>query len=164
MGSPNLPGKIVVLLTRLHLPSPYAQRYFRTRHRTLHMTGPARAGLFIYAKNLGRLAAFYEKLLGLARVRATDELVVLSSPDLQLIVHAMPAQVAAQTEIASPPVFRDNAALKFFYTVPSLSEAQTVADSLGGQVLSEHWQGPGFVVRNAVDPEGNIFQLRAPTP
>ncbi|HEX4854029.1 VOC family protein [Arenimonas sp.] len=124
------------------------------------MAGPARAGLFIYAKDLTNLAAFYEKLLGLARVRATDELVVLSSTDLQIIVQTMPEHLARETSISSPPRLRDNAAFKFFYTVPSHSQAQAMAASLGGQVLPEQWRGPGFVVRNAVDPEGNIFQLR----
>ncbi|MCS3747136.1 putative enzyme related to lactoylglutathione lyase [Xanthomonas arboricola] len=128
------------------------------------MAGPARAGLFIYAKNLANLAGFYEKLLGLARVRSTDELVILSSPELQIIVHAMPALVARETSITSPPAIRDNAASKFFYTVPSLPDAQAVANSLGGQVLPEQWRGLGFIVRNAVDPEGNIFQLREGAP
>ena len=128
------------------------------------MAAPARAGLFIYAKDLANLAGFYEKLLGLARVRSTEEMVILSSQDLQIIVHAMPGDVARETDISSPPAIRDNAAFKFFYTVPSLSEAQAVAGSLGGQVLSEQWRGPGFIVRNAVDPEGNIFQLRESAP
>ncbi|MGL4477784.1 MAG: glyoxalase/bleomycin resistance/dioxygenase family protein, partial [Aeromonas veronii] len=30
----------------------------------------------------------------------------------------------------------------------------------GGGLLSQQWTGPGFVVRNAFDPEGNILQLR----
>jgi predicted enzyme related to lactoylglutathione lyase len=128
------------------------------------MAQSAKAGLFIYAKNLTNVAGFYEKLLGLARVRSTEELVILSSSDLQIIVHAMPSQVAREMDISSPPAIRDNAAYKFFYTVASISEAQAVADSLGGQVLSEQWRGPGFIVRNAVDPEGNIFQLRESVP
>jgi predicted enzyme related to lactoylglutathione lyase len=51
--------------------------------------------------------------------------------------------------------------------VPSISAAQEAAHALGGEVLPEQWQGPGFVVRNALDPEGNIFQVRegeAPDP
>ncbi|MFP7723627.1 VOC family protein [Lysobacter sp. A3-1-A15] len=128
------------------------------------MAGPARAGLFIYARDLARLARFYEKLLGLARLRTTDALVILSSPDLQLIIHAMPDHVAHETDVSLLPAIRDNVAFKFFYTVPSLSEAQAVAESHGGQVLAEQWRGPGFIVRNAVDPEGNIFQLRESAP
>lgn len=72
----------------------------------------------------------------------------------------MPPDVASQVEITSPPQVRDRAAIKFFCTVASLSGAEATAHALGGQVLPEQWQGPGFVVRNTVDPEGNIFQLR----
>ena len=123
---------------------------------------PASAGLFIYAKDAERLARFYEALLGMTRAHATPERVVLRSPDLQLVVQAMPAEVAAQVEIATPPVPRDNAAYKFFYTVPDLADASRTAAAHGGEVLAQQWHGPGFVVRNAVDPEGNIFQLREP--
>ena len=128
------------------------------------MSGPARAGLFIYAKDLERLASFYQTLLGMSRAQAAPGLVVLRSPDLQIIVNAMPAHIAAQVDISSPPVKRDNAAYKFFFTVPSLQQASQAASALGGEVLPEQWSGPGFIVCNAVDPEGNIFQMRESAP
>ena len=128
------------------------------------MSGPAGAGLFIYAKDLERLAHFYQSMLGMARAHATPDLVVLRSSDLQITVNAIPAQIAAQVEISSPPKRRDDAAYKFFFTVPSLEQATKTAASLGGEVLAEQWRGPGFVVRNVVDPEGNIFQVRESAP
>lgn len=124
------------------------------------MSGPARAGLFIYAKDLPRLADFYESLLGMSRVHGTAELVILRSPDIQLTLHAIPAAIAASISISSPPELRDNAALKFFFTVQSIPEAAEKAAALGGFVQPEQWQGPGFRACNAVDPEGNIFQVR----
>lgn len=124
------------------------------------MPGPARAGVFVYAKELRALAAFYESLLGMSRLRETDELIILDSADMQLTVHAIPSSMAASIVLSSPPQRRENAAYKFFFTVSSLAEATRTAAALGGEVLSEEWRGPGFRVRNAVDPEGNIFQLR----
>ena len=124
------------------------------------MSGPARAGLFIYAKDLPRLAGFYQSLLGMSRVRTTPDLVVLHSPDIQLTLHAIPAAIAATISMSSPPARREDAALKFFFTVPSIAEAAANAPALGGEVLPDQWQGPGFRVCNAVDPEGNIFQVR----
>ena len=124
------------------------------------MSGPARAGLFIYAKDLSRLADFYESLLGMSRVHSAPDLVVLRSPDIQLTLHAIPATIAASISISSPPEKREDAALKFFFTVPSITEAVAKAPALGGEVLPEQWQGPWFCVCNAVDPEGNIFQVR----
>ena len=124
------------------------------------MSGPARAGLFIYAKDLARLARFYESLLGMQRVHAAGDLVVLRSPDIQLTLHAIPPHIAASITVSSPPERREDAALKFFFTVPSFTDAAATAPGLGGDVLREQWQGPGFRVCNAVDPEGNIFQIR----
>lgn len=124
------------------------------------MSAPARAGVFIYAKDVERLSDFYQSVLGMTCTHRTDRMAVLGSGDLQLIVHAMPPQVASKVTIESPPQLRNSAAIKFFCTVPSLSAAHDAAHALGGHVLPEQWHGPGFVVRNACDPEGNIFQVR----
>lgn len=128
------------------------------------MSGPAHAGLFIYAKDVVRLAAFYEKLLGMQRLHTTVELVVLQSPDMQLVLHAMPPQYSSMVTISSPPQRRENTALKFFFTVPGIAEAGRIAADLGGEVLPEQWPGRGFRAGNAIDPEGNIFQLRERDP
>lgn len=128
------------------------------------MSGPARAGLFVYAKDLERLSKFYESLLGMQRRHSSEELVVLHSPDIQLTIHRIPDAIASSVVISNPPVKRDGAAYKFFFTVPSLEAAAGTAGALGGEVLPEEWMGPGFRVRNAVDPEGNIFQLRESSP
>ena len=124
------------------------------------MPGPARDGVFIYAKDLARLAGFYESFLGMFRFHAAPDLVVLDSQAIQLIVHATPPGIAASISISNPPQRRENTALKFFFTVPSIAQARAIAPALGGQVLEEEWEGPGFRVCNAIDPEGNIFQVR----
>ncbi len=124
------------------------------------MSGPAREGVFVYAKDPQRLAAFYASLLGLRPVHGDAELAVLDGTSIQLIVHAIPPAIAASIRITSPPKRREDTALKFFFTVPSLADARERAPALGGEVLAEVWNGPGFRVCNAVDPEGNVFQVR----
>jgi predicted enzyme related to lactoylglutathione lyase len=124
------------------------------------VSSPARAGIFIYATDPGRLTSFYESVLGMTTAHRTEQMAVLRSPDLQLIVHAMPPDVASQISISSPPQLRNAAAIKFFCTVESIQAAEELAQNLGGNVFPEQWHGPGFVVRNASDPEGNIFQVR----
>ncbi|MGY4515299.1 VOC family protein [Lysobacter sp. HA18] len=124
------------------------------------MAGPARAGLVVYAKDLERVASFYERLLGMTRLHARDEIVVLDTPDLQLLVHRIPDEYAADIVITSPPERRADTALKFFFTVASLEAAACTAADLGGALFDERWSGPGFVACNAMDPEGNVFQLR----
>jgi len=124
------------------------------------MTGPARAGLFVYAKDLQRLAGFYEAVAGMTRLHAGDELVVLESPDIQLLVHQIPAQIAQDIVITAPPQRREDSALKFFFTVADLVQTAALINRLGGMVFAPQYQGPGFVVQNTCDPEGNVFQVR----
>jgi predicted enzyme related to lactoylglutathione lyase len=124
------------------------------------MPGPARAGLFIYAKDKERIARFYEVIAGMARLHEAAEITVLESRDIQLLVHRIPPGIAASIQITSPPRRREDTALKFFFTVASLHAAREKAAELGGEVGNENWTGPGFVACNAMDPEGNVFQLR----
>ena len=79
---------------------------------------------------------------------------------LQLVIHALPAEIAARVKIGTPPQRRADVALKFFVTVPAIADAESAAQALGGQVFDERWQGPGFAACNAMDKEGNVFQLR----
>ena len=124
------------------------------------MSGPARAGLFLYAKDSDRISKFYEAVAGMSTIHKTEDLTVLESPDIQLLVHKIPSKIARDIDITSPPQKRENTALKFFFTVPSLDSARVNARDLGGDIFNENWSGPGFVVCNAMDPEGNVFQVR----
>jgi catechol 2,3-dioxygenase-like lactoylglutathione lyase family enzyme len=111
------------------------------------MAGPARAGLFIYANDMDRIAAFYVAVAGMVPLHRAEDLTVLQSPDIQLLIHRIPPAIAAGITITVPPQKREDMALKFFFTVAN---------------LAENWQGSGFVVCNAMDPEGNVFQVREP--
>ncbi len=124
------------------------------------MTGPARVGAVIYAKNLGPLTNFYRELLIAEVLHSDAEYAVLQSPDIQLVVHAIPQHIASTFEISVPPAPREETAIKLFFAVPSLEWARGVVSNLGGIVQTPLWKGPGFKACNAVDPEGNVFQIR----
>jgi len=94
------------------------------------------------------------------QIHTKPELIVLQSPDMQLVIHAIPAHLAETFEITSPPQPREETAIKLFFTVPSIEGAREVAAGLGGGVHGEVWQGQGFAACNAMDPEGNVFQIR----
>lgn len=126
------------------------------------MAAPVRSGTLIYAKDLALLASFYRQLLSLSEVHASDELVVLRSPDVELIVHQIPAHIAETIVVESPPVPREDGAIKPFFAVASFAEAQALATGMGGALVGPQYQGPGFRITNAYDPEGNIIQLREP--
>jgi predicted enzyme related to lactoylglutathione lyase len=121
-----------------------------------------RAGTLIYAKDLALLSAFYRQLLSMTEVHASDELVVLRSPIGELIVHQIPAHIAETIVVESPPVPREEVAIKPFFPVASFAEAQARATSMGGALFGPQYEGPGFRITNAYDPEGNIIQLREP--
>ncbi|MEA9573144.1 VOC family protein, partial [Xanthomonas campestris] len=99
------------------------------------MSQAASAGLFIYAKDLERVAAFYQRLLGMQAIHSSKELVVLNAAALQLVIHAVPEAIAASIAIADPPSRRENTALKFFFTVPSIAQLAELAAALGGEIL-----------------------------
>lgn len=124
------------------------------------MPSPARAGALIYAKDIERLSSFYRELLGMQLRHADAEHHVIASADMQLIIHAIPAHIAATITIVTPPEVRDEQAIKLFFTVPSLAGAAATASAHGGALFGQEYAGPGFKVRNGHDPEGNIFQVR----
>ncbi|WP_347888319.1 VOC family protein [Nitrosomonas europaea] len=124
------------------------------------MSSPARTGVLIYAKHLDKVSSFYEQVLGARVLHADSEHKVLQSPDVQLIIHAIPPQFAEQITIAVPPVPREEQAIKPFFTVESLATAERIAEEYGGKVWEPLWPGPGLRVRNVCDPEGNIIHLR----
>ena len=119
------------------------------------MAGPARAGVVVYARDLDRLARFYEHVAGMRRLHADADRIVLASDDADLVVHTPPAPMAP----GNAP--RLAAAFKPFFTVADLDLTLEGIDASGGVVLPGRWSGAGFTVCNVGDPEGNILQLRA---
>ncbi len=124
------------------------------------MSVVATSGVFIYAKDRHRLAHFYESVLGFVLLEESDDSATLQFGSLHLIIHAIPQHIAASIVITSPPQPREDTALKFFFTVPSIAACRSAASQLGGGVFSDEWESSGFIMCNAFDPEGNIFQLR----
>ena len=127
------------------------------------MSGPARTGALIYASDLGLLSAFYQQVLSMRLLFADAEHEVIESADLQLILHAIPAAHRPPSSDATLPTVREQQAIKLFFTIASLAFTETVIAELGGRMLGGEYNGPGFRVRNACDPEGNVFQVRETT-
>lgn len=124
------------------------------------MAGPARTGMLIYAKNVAAVSTFYEQVLNARVLHADEEHRVLQSPDVQLIIHAIPSEYVSSVDIEVPPEPRTEQAIKPFFTVKSLESAVTLVEKLGGRPCGPIWPGPGMNVRNVCDPEGNILHLR----
>lgn len=129
------------------------------------MTNPPTFGALIYAKNLERLAGFYRRLLALAIIQADLDHVVLGTAGFELIIHAIPADIAGAINISTPPQVREETPIKLLLPIADLSQARTTAVQLGGHLASadREWQSGPWRVCDGHDPEGNVFQLRQDT-
>lgn len=121
------------------------------------------AGTVLYAKDLASLSQFYATLLAWPVVERDIDFVLLQSAQVQLAIVAMPAAIAAQVVIATPPVRREDTPIKPCFAVPDLQAARECARQMGGAVYEpvREWVFQGYRVCDGYDPEGNIFQLRA---
>lgn len=107
--------------------------------------------------NLQEVSSFHERVLGVSEVHADVDHRVLRSADTQLVIHAIPPQLAKSIDITIPPLARAAQAIKPFSTVTDLAQAERVAEEFGGRVWGQVWPGPGMRSRHVCDPEGNII-------
>jgi predicted enzyme related to lactoylglutathione lyase len=120
------------------------------------------AGAVIYAKDLQRVGAFYEHAIGLTVVQREPDLVLFRCSAFELVVHAIPADIAATFEIADPPERREDSAIKLSLPVASIVVARAAAPRHGGKIDSpeREWEFSGMRLCDGHDPEGNVIQLR----
>jgi predicted enzyme related to lactoylglutathione lyase len=130
------------------------------------MSSPLKAGAVIFAKDVARVARFYEQLLSFSVVHTSCDYVVLDSKDIQLVIHAIPTRIADSISISVPPVVRAQTPIKLIFPVANLVEARASASFLGGQVgaADKEWGTQSFRACDGHDPEGNVFQLRQTAP
>ena len=154
----RLAGEPLAVATARQMDVPYADG----PPSTTHQPGPARAGAVIYARDLQRMSVFYQRMLGMRPLHQDAQHHVIGSADMQLVLQVMPPPRATASAgcTAAPPTPLADRAIKPFFTVASLAQAEAAAGSLGGMVFGETYTGPGIRLRNACDPEGNILQLR----
>jgi predicted enzyme related to lactoylglutathione lyase len=112
----------------------------------------------LFAADPQRLAAFYAAMTGLAVGTGDEGQPTLVSDAFELTFHALAGQ--------SPPDVcasaREDGHVRLVFPVASLAAARDSAPALGGRVrpTNEESRGRDFVACDAVDPEGNVIQLR----
>jgi enamine deaminase RidA (YjgF/YER057c/UK114 family) len=122
-------------------------------------------GAVIYAKDMARVAAFYQQVCGLQPAGGDNSHRVLLAGESQLIVHAIPARDADGIAIAQPPARREDMPIKPVFGVASLAAARACACALGGVLdpVACEWayvgQDQTRTLCDGHDPEGNVFQL-----
>jgi predicted enzyme related to lactoylglutathione lyase len=128
------------------------------------MPSPVSFGAVVFAKDVPRVARFYESLVPMRVVHKADDHIVLETGPVQLVVHGISARIAKKIAIEQPPRAREETALKLFFPVASLAAAREQAGPLGGRLApaEREWEARGFRACDGVDPEGNVVQFRVP--
>lgn len=125
---------------------------------------PAPVQVVVYAKDVERLASFYQSALALAIAEQARTFVVLHGQGFEVAIVAMPEAAAAAIERRSPPVPLEDTPIKASFLVPSIEARRGAVTGAGGSLKPPEaaWTWRGQVHLDGVDPEGNVFQLRQP--
>jgi predicted enzyme related to lactoylglutathione lyase len=117
----------------------------------------------LYVKDLERMKQFYGDMLGAKPTNRdwTDVWATFDTGGARFSLHAIPAEIAKQIEITSPPTPREKDPVKLIFEVKDVESERSRLESLGIRMLRRPWQQPGEAC-DAVDPEGNVFQICAP--
>lgn len=126
------------------------------------MSDPPKPGAVLFAKDVERVARFYERLAALTVQHRERDLIVLESPSFQLVIHGIPSKIATSIVIGDPPTPRVDLPVKLILPVASLVAAREAAASLGGGLHSDRkaFEARGFRACDGFDPEGNVVQFR----
>ena len=125
---------------------------------------PAPVQVVVYAKDVERLASFYQSALALAIAEQARTFVVLHGQGFEVAIVAMPEAAAAAIERRSPPVPLEDTPIKASFLLPSIEARRGAVTGAGGTLMPPEaaWTWRGQVHLDGVDPEGNVFQLRQP--
>lgn len=119
-------------------------------------------GAVVFAKDIDRLASFYEALVPMQRIHAEKDHIVLGAGAVQLVIHGIPKRISDTIVISDPPQAREATPIKLFFQVESLAAVRAQAGALGGRLSppSSEWEARGLRACDGVDPEGNVLQFR----
>lgn len=125
------------------------------------MSGPQLSHAFIFAKDLDRLVAFYERAFGWIVTSSAPGFVVLHPPGGRgagVAVHQLPDAIAASIVLTAPPVWRDETAYKLTFATEDLDRLRSAVLDEGGRA-KDPWTWNGSTYCECTDPEGNVIQL-----
>lgn len=119
-------------------------------------------GLVIFSKNIKTVAAFYQHVLNADITESAKGHVVLNAGEIEIVIHGIPKQVAANIDIETPPQLRGAAVFKPAFIVDSLEDVRAACEQYGGGIrpLEKAWQIRDCTVVDGWDPEGNIIQFK----
>jgi hypothetical protein len=117
------------------------------------------AGAVVFAKDLARVAAYYQHVVPMTVQHAGADHVVLQAGGIELTIHAIPEPIARGIAIArAARVARRDTD----QAVPVRRRAPTWGGGLGP--ATREWAARGFRACDGHDPEGNVVQFREASP
>lgn len=121
-----------------------------------------KSGAVLFAVNVERVAAFYEALVPMSPVHIEPGLRVIASDGAELVIHAIPPHIMSADDLATPPIPREDCAVKLYFVVASLAAARARAPALGGWLheCEREFEARRFRACDGCDPEGNVIQFR----
>jgi len=114
----------------------------------------------LYVNDFSRMRAFYSELFGAKAVNTewTDTWARFDVGGASFALHAIPPYIAHEVKVS--PVPREKSPTKFIFEVDNVVEERRRLESLKIPTIQRPWQDPSESFE-AVDPEGNIFQISA---
>jgi predicted enzyme related to lactoylglutathione lyase len=117
----------------------------------------------VFSADVGRLAAFYQAVLGATPTDEPSGDIRLLRDREEVLIHSVPEEIANNIEITNPPEPRDGSAIKPVFDVGSLEVALEEVRAQGGVVTARTFSLDGVTRHDVLDPDGNVIQLRSPT-
>ncbi len=71
------------------------------------MPSHPKPGAVFFAKDISRVARFYQELLDMGVTHSDEGVIVLESSRQQLVIHGIPRQIAKSMDITAPPKRRE---------------------------------------------------------
>lgn len=121
------------------------------------------SALVIFAVNVKAMADFYKAVAGFSadpRPGDSKKDIRLGKEGEELLIHSIPPRIAKTIVIETPPLAREESAMKTIFDVDSLSSALEQVTLRGGLVTERTFTLDGLTRQDIVDPEGNVVQLR----
>jgi catechol 2,3-dioxygenase-like lactoylglutathione lyase family enzyme len=111
----------------------------------------------IFAKDMQRMIAFYRDGIGLRLLeeKSQEGWAELDAGAVMLVLHAVPAAIAKDIEVTSPPKIRETTPIKLIFRTADVAQARAHLIEHGAVMFEPRSWG----ACDGLDPEGNVFQI-----
>jgi len=116
----------------------------------------------LFVKDFVRMRDFYGSMLGVKPVNTewTDRWALFDIGGAEFALHAIPQEYARSIQLSSPPKPSEQNPVKLIFWVEDVPAERARLEAMGVPMLQREWQNPCESC-DAVDPEGNVFQIAA---